>query len=74
MWLYLLGVLSSDKSQEMTAVRSKLLEYESVSKRIPGVEKQIRTEVLRYFRQRMETHQISQHRDGASSMYTNLLI
>ncbi|KOS13422.1 ankyrin repeat-containing protein [Malassezia pachydermatis] len=67
-WLYLLGVLSSDKSQEMTAVRSKFLEYESVSKRIPGVEKQIRTEVLRYFRQRMETHQISQHRDGASML------
>ncbi|WFD28298.1 hypothetical protein MNAN1_003306 [Malassezia nana] len=43
-WLYLLGVLSADKSQEMTAVRSKFLEYESVSKHIPLLEKQIRTE------------------------------
>lgn len=40
----------------MTTVRSKFLAYESVSKRIPVVEKQIRTEVLRYYRQRQHAH------------------
>ncbi len=31
-WLYLLGVLSDDKGQEMTSVRSKYLEYEALDK------------------------------------------
>ncbi|WFD31836.1 hypothetical protein MSPP1_002876 [Malassezia sp. CBS 17886] len=52
-WLYLLGVLSSDKSQEMTSVRNKFFEYEGVSKRVPVIEKHVRNEVLRYYRQRL---------------------
>ncbi|PKI83623.1 hypothetical protein MVES1_002757 [Malassezia vespertilionis] len=65
-WLYLLGVLAANKSQEMTTVRSKFLEYESFSKRIPSVEKLIRTEVLRYFRQRFHVHKGSPERFGLS--------
>lgn len=65
-WLYLLGVLSADKSQEMTTVRNKFLEYESVSKRIPFVEKQVRTEVLRYYRQRLSSNSSERERFGVS--------
>lgn len=65
-WLYLLGVLSADKSQEMTTVRNKFLEYESVSKRIPFVEKQVRTEVLRYYRQRLSSTSSERERFGIS--------
>lgn len=80
-WLYLLGVLSADKSkydnitlgQEMTAVRSKFLEYESVSKRIPLLEKQIRTEVLWYFRQRMSSHSLKIRRDVTSGWFGSLI-
>ncbi|WFD35216.1 hypothetical protein MCUN1_002066 [Malassezia cuniculi] len=61
-WLYLLGVLSVDKSQEMTSVRSKFLEYESADKRVPYLEKQIRAQVLRYYRQRLTGGITSSHR------------
>ncbi|WFC99028.1 hypothetical protein MYAM1_001763 [Malassezia yamatoensis] len=65
-WLYLLGVLSSDKSQEMTTVRNKFLEYEAVSKHIPVLEKEIRSEVLRYFRQRLHPRYSNKQRFGVS--------
>lgn len=61
-WLYLLGVLSVDKSQEMTSVRSKFLEYESANKRIPYLEKQIRAQVLRFYRQRLAGGSGNSHR------------
>lgn len=41
----------------MTAVRNKFLEYEGVSKRAPMIEKEVRTEVLRYFRRQMSPKQ-----------------
>lgn len=52
-WLYLLGVLSADKSQEMSSVREQSLAYEAVNKRVQVIEKQVRAEVHRYFRQRL---------------------
>lgn len=58
--------------QEMTAVRNKFLEYESVSKRIPVMEKQIRTEVLRYYRQRLHPKLGNHQRFGVSSRCANL--
>lgn len=55
----------------MTTVRSKFLEYESMSKRIPMLEKQIRTEVLRYYRQRLPTNlSARQHSDMSKSWST----
>ncbi|EDP42811.1 hypothetical protein MGL_3011 [Malassezia globosa CBS 7966] len=70
-WLYLLGVLSADKSQEMTAVRNKFLEYEGVSKRIPAVEKEVRTEVLRYFRRQLDPNQRRSRPDTNASTCCN---
>ncbi|PWN43354.1 hypothetical protein IE81DRAFT_322423 [Ceraceosorus guamensis] len=52
-WLYLLGVLSDDKSQEMTSVRSKYLEYEQLDKHHPALEKRIRGECARYYQRRL---------------------
>lgn len=52
-WLYLLGVLSDDKGQEMTSVRSKYLEYDSLNKHNPVLEKRIRSECSRYYQKRL---------------------
>ncbi|PWO00379.1 hypothetical protein FA09DRAFT_327820 [Tilletiopsis washingtonensis] len=52
-WLYLLGVLSDDKSQEMTSVRSKYLEYEQLDKHNAVLEKRIRPECARYYQRRL---------------------
>ncbi|EPQ29645.1 uncharacterized protein PFL1_02865 [Pseudozyma flocculosa PF-1] len=52
-WLYLLGVLSDDKGQEMTSVRSKYLEYEQMDKHSPALEKRIRAECSRYYQKRL---------------------
>ncbi|CEH18341.1 ypt rab-specific gtpase-activating protein gyp1 [Ceraceosorus bombacis] len=57
-WLYLLGVLSDDKSQEMTSVRSKYLEYEQLDKHHPALEKRIRGECARYYQRRLATSAI----------------
>lgn len=46
----------------MTSVRSKFLEYESANKRVPYLEKQIRTQVLRYYRQRLGGSSINSYR------------
>ena len=72
MWLYLLGVLSDDKSecvsrcnacgpsecsslpgQEMTSVRSKYLEYDSLDKHNAYLEKRIRNESARYYQRKL---------------------
>ncbi|PWZ01846.1 hypothetical protein BCV70DRAFT_185391 [Testicularia cyperi] len=52
-WLYLLGVLSDDKGQEMTSVRSKYLAYEAIGKHNPALEKRIRSECSRYYQKRL---------------------
>lgn len=52
-WLYLLGVLSDDKGQEMTSVRSKYLEYEALDKHNPALEKRVRSECSRYYQKRL---------------------
>lgn len=52
-WLYLLGVLSDDKSQEMTSVRSKYIEYDSLDKHNLLYEKRIRNEAVRYYQRRL---------------------
>lgn len=54
-WLYLLGVLSDDKGQEMTSVRSKYLEYEALDKHNPALEKRVRSECQRYYQKRLGT-------------------
>lgn len=54
-WLYLLGVLSDDKGQEMTSVRSKYLAYEALDKHNPALEKRIRSECQRYYQKRLGT-------------------
>ena len=54
-WLYLLGVLSDDKGQEMTSVRSKYLAYEALDKHNPALEKRIRSECQRYYAKRLGT-------------------
>ena len=55
----------------MTAVRNKFLEYEGVSKRIPAVEKEVRTEVLRYFRRQLDPNQRRSRPDTNASMCCN---
>ncbi|KAN0063455.1 hypothetical protein ACQY0O_003901 [Thecaphora frezii] len=52
-WLYLMRVLSDDKGQEMTSVRSKYLEYEHLDKHNPALEKRIRSECSRYYQKRL---------------------
>lgn len=52
-WLYLLGVLSDDKSQEMTSVRSKYMEYDSLDKHNLLHEKRIRNEAIRYYQRKL---------------------
>lgn len=52
-WLYLLGVLSDDKSQEMTSVRSKYMEYDSLEKHNHLYEKRIRNEAVRYYQRKL---------------------
>ncbi len=52
-WLYLLGVLSDDKGQEMTSVRSKYLAYEGLDKHNPALEKRVRSECQRYYQKRL---------------------
>lgn len=52
-WLYLLGVLSDDKSQEMTSVRSKYMEYDSLEKHNLLYEKRIRNEAVRYYQRKL---------------------
>ncbi|KDN52685.1 hypothetical protein K437DRAFT_253880 [Tilletiaria anomala UBC 951] len=52
-WLYLLGVLSSDKSQEMTSVRSKFLEYEGMHNKNPFIHKSIHTESEKFYKTRL---------------------
>jgi hypothetical protein len=52
-WLYLLGVLSDDKSQEMTSVRSKYIEYDSMEKHNVLYEKRIRREAARYYQRNL---------------------
>lgn len=52
-WLYLLGVLSDDKSQEMTSVRSKYMEYDSLDKHNHLYEKRIRNEAVRYYQRKL---------------------
>ncbi|KAJ9475656.1 Rab-GAP TBC domain-containing protein [Pseudozyma hubeiensis] len=54
-WLYLLGVLSDDKGQEMTSVRSKYLAYEALDKHNPALEKRVRSECQRYYAKRLGT-------------------
>ncbi|WFD01489.1 hypothetical protein MOBT1_000154 [Malassezia obtusa] len=54
-------------TKEMTTVRNKFLEYEAVSKRIPVMEKQIRSEVLRYYRQQLHPNVSNHQRFGVSS-------
>ncbi|CDU23613.1 related to GYP1-cis-golgi GTPase-activating protein [Sporisorium scitamineum] len=54
-WLYLLGVLSDDKGQEMTSVRSKYLAYEALDKHNPALEKRVRSECQRYYQKRLGT-------------------
>ncbi|EST08234.2 Rab-GTPase-TBC domain protein [Kalmanozyma brasiliensis GHG001] len=54
-WLYLLGVLSDDKGQEMTSVRSKFLAYEALDKHNPALEKRVRSECQRYYQKRLGT-------------------
>ncbi|KAJ1575182.1 hypothetical protein NDA11_002185 [Ustilago hordei] len=54
-WLYLLGVLSDDKGQEMTSVRSKYLAYEALDKHNPTLEKRVRSECQRYYQKRLGT-------------------
>ena len=58
----------SQKGQEMTTVRNKFLEYEGVSKRIPSIEKDVRIEVLRYFRHRMNPTQQRHKQDANLSL------
>ena len=48
-------------------MRNKFLEYEGVSKRIPSIEKDVRIEVLRYFRHRMNPTQ-QRHKQDANSI------
>ncbi|PWN52160.1 hypothetical protein IE53DRAFT_385426 [Violaceomyces palustris] len=57
-WLYLLGVLSDDKGQEMSSVRSKYLEYDSLDKHNPVLEKRIRGECSRYYQRRLAVRPI----------------
>ncbi|CBQ69509.1 conserved hypothetical protein [Sporisorium reilianum SRZ2] len=54
-WLYLLGVLSDDKGQEMTSVRSKYIAYEALDKHNPALEKRVRSECQRYYQKRLGT-------------------
>nr|CDI55583.1 conserved hypothetical protein [Melanopsichium pennsylvanicum 4] len=54
-WLYLLGVLSDDKGQEMTSVRSKHFAYEALDKHNPALEKRVRSECQRYYQKRLGT-------------------
>ncbi len=52
-WLYLLGVLAADKSQEMTSVRSKFLEYEGMHKANPLIGRAIEAEAASFFRRKI---------------------
>ena len=52
-WLYLLGILSADKSQEMTTVRSKFLEYEGMHKKNPIIGRQVEFEAEKFWKKKL---------------------
>ncbi|KAE8239097.1 hypothetical protein A4X13_0g8253, partial [Tilletia indica] len=52
-WMYLLGVLAADTSNEESLIRERLAEYDSLNKSIQKLEQTIRHECSRYYQRRL---------------------
>ncbi|KAK0557267.1 hypothetical protein OC844_005620 [Tilletia horrida] len=52
-WMYLLGVLAADTSNEESLIRERLAEYDSLNKSNQKLEQTIRTECSRYYQRRL---------------------
>ncbi|SCZ93835.1 BZ3500_MvSof-1268-A1-R1_Chr6-3g08917 [Microbotryum saponariae] len=75
-WLYLLGVLSPDRTNEITSVRSKYASYANMDKLPPTHAHRLRLECTRYYNRRLVPYARRRRQPGLApnSMTTSAMI
>ncbi|SCV67458.1 BQ2448_5069 [Microbotryum intermedium] len=75
-WLYLLGVLSPDRTNEITSVRSKYASYATMDKLPPAHAHRLRLECTRYYNRRLVPYARRRRQTGLApnSMTTSAMI